>query len=394
MAFPFYAMGDDVDPKESIITWDGEFNYEIMQLIKDTIRGGDVQLGINDSATDKKWLHRVTGEAGLKVQASEKLFFKAGFRVGAGTIGSGLSECKVVYSHEKFSFTGGLFNFKYNQDSKNLGEYLILSGCYPGYIFSGRDWAAHTGLMIETDIVPGLKQNLLVLSEMEQVPFYDLSIVYLASYNLMDFLNVGAGIMAYHLVPVSRVLTNIDSAAIQVGFDEDGNPINQSIDYSHRGLKLSAKLSLDIKAIFGSPDFFGKEDLKLYGEWAWLGVKNYPVFYDTASQRMPVMFGVNLPAFGLLDYCAVEAEFYSSPHDNTPPYKPDQVYPHDVGLGSKDDWKWSVSLKRSLTDNLALHFRAARDHLRLQDASGAVERYERIVEKQHWYWSSELILSF
>jgi hypothetical protein len=244
---------------------------------------------------------------------------------------------------------------------------------------------------------------------MEQLPYYDFSLTYLASYPIGKILDIGVGVMADRIIAVRTEFTNRDSMDIEVrqdttdsiiDYDFVGNPIYEvkpvieKIDYSHRGTKLSFRAALDIKAIFGSPELFGKEDLKIYGEWAWLGVKNYRVYYEKPLERMPIMFGLNIPAFNLLDYFSVEAEWYSSLNDNTPPYEPNDVYPHEIPTGSKDDWKWSVSLKRSLTDNLAIYARASRDHLRLQDASGAVERFERIIEKEHWYWSSKIILSF
>ncbi len=61
-----------------------------------------------------------------------------------------------------------------------------------------------------------------------------------------------------------------------------------------------ARASFDIKGIFPM-DFLGEEDLKIYGELAILGLKDYPGHYNDFSKRIPMMLGFNLPFFGLLN---------------------------------------------------------------------------------------------
>jgi hypothetical protein len=383
------SLKSDTITATRAVNWFGEFNYQVLQVVNAGGRHLDsVDVFGDRRRLDRQWFHRLTGEAGVKIQPREDLFFKIGFRLG--TASSGLSECKVVYNRSKLSVTGGLFQYKYNQDVKNLGEYLIMSGCYPGYVFSGREWATNTGLLFSTELIKGFKQDLLITSAMEQIPYYDFSISYIASYGIGQSLDVGAGVMLYNLIPVRPEFTELD--------------IDQNLsEYSHRGVKLMGRFSFDVKKLFGEPDVMGNEDLKLYAEGAVLGVKNYIddkdsvgviQYYDTLSQRIPVMLGFNIPAFGLLDYLSLELEYYGSPYDNKPIDDIYDVLPPPDHIGHSDDIKWSVSLKRSINNKLSFYARAASDHLRLEDASGGVEKWERLSDISNWYWSSKIILSF
>src|SRR5690606_20281866 len=90
--------------------------------------------------------------------------------------------------------------------------------------------------------------------------------------------------------------------------------------YSFAGVKVVARASFDPKAYAPMP-MLGPEDLKVFGEVALLGVENRPFYYEKRTERMPVMFGLNLPtrAFGytLLDAFSFQMEYYNSPFPNT-----------------------------------------------------------------------------
>ena len=117
----------------------------------------------------------------------------------------------------------------------------------------------------------------------------------------------------------------------------------------------------DVKGFFGSgKKIFGSEDLKIYGEMALIGVKNYPGWYERPEERMPIMAGFNFPTFKILDVLSIEVEYYGTPYANNQEYiwkacypvpfinLPARAYPdlnrdwHDSLRITDDDLRWSI----------------------------------------------------
>jgi hypothetical protein len=197
----------------------------------------------------------------------------------------------------------GYFPYKYNPDVRNLGEYLFRSFCYPAALLNtfDRPYADLLGLRIGNAIPlsdGSFHHDLLFTSETKHYPLKDFSLSYVTDYSISGIFSVGAGGSLYRLLPV---FLN-DSGTVKT-------PVNQYVDtttgdtgyYTFSGIKLMARVSFDVKGIIPM-DFLGKEDLKLYGELAILGLKNYPGFYDNLSERMPVMLGFNWFSNPLLSY--------------------------------------------------------------------------------------------
>jgi hypothetical protein len=117
-------------------------------------------------------------------------------------------------------------------------------------------------------------------------------------------------------------------------------------------------------------------------------VKDYPYFYDTATQRMPVMAGFHVPAFKLLDYCAVEGEWYGSIWKNDI-YNNGVPYPSIQGTppGHVDDIKWAVVAAKTIPGCLTLTARAGRDHSGDLSYQGVTGLVELTVRPGEWYWS-------
>lgn len=178
--------------------------------------------------------------------------------------------------------------------------------------------------------------------------------------------------------------------------------------FTAASILLMAKFSLDVKTVLDA-GIFGPEDLKLYGEVDLLGLVNYPVFYKNRADRMPIMLGFNLPGFRFLDLIAVQVEYMKSPWMNNSaqkgrsnfniPYVPlpeDETMSVDEYYDSRtrDDFKWSVLVKKNLLGNLTLSAQAASDHLR---ATSSVYYYgpqydhnEVTAFDDHWYWMAQL----
>jgi hypothetical protein len=194
---------------------------------------------------------------------------------------------------------------------------------------------------------------------------------------------------------------------------DGGNPkfVFDSLNfYTFQGVKLMARASIDPKALMPM-DILGPEDLKIFAEWAWLGVKNYPFYYEKPAERMPIMFGINLPAFRLLDVISVQAEYFPSPFLNTleTAYRyssPTVTFLDSAGISredpnlfdpnqsmsKKDDWKWSVFARKTLFHGLNLYTQVARDHLRLPTFTAENSWAPVTQQPSEWYFLVRLEL--
>ncbi len=181
--------------------------------------------------------------------------------------------------------------------------------------------------------------------------------------------------------------------------------------FTPAGPIFMARATLDLKKVMNS-DRMSKKDMMLYCEWALLGWKNYPIFYEKRTDRMPFMFGVNLPTFGLLDLLAVQGEHFSSPFQNNSyslggkdfatPWFPngtvkefsDKQY---NDLSTKDDWAWSVLMQKTFYKSFTVSGQVARDHLRTVGTDwfygSRLEPTEDLHKISDWYWAFQLAWS-
>jgi hypothetical protein len=344
-----------------------------------------------------------------------------------------LHEAKAVYAFGQpqaptVEVEVGYFLYDYNKDQHNLGEYLFRSKIYPINLFTDFELPMDRLLGIRLGNTPfkGFHHDLLLTSEYKYYPKSDFSVSYVAAYNLGGVLEIGAGVDFHHLIPVRPSLetpqsvTNKDQNTyvqipVQSFTDANGvqKTLNQPVEgflqevqsqndsltyqpvgatslrlleglkrtethYSYQGIKLMGRASFDPKPLMGSPAIMGKDDLKIYGEVAVLGLKNYPGLYNDIKERMPVMVGVNVPCFNFLDVLGVEFEYmaYPWPNDWKNSLRPGVPQPGNESFsysswskkeGHKDDWKWSVYLRKQLARGLFVSAQAACDHLRLPD---------------------------
>jgi hypothetical protein len=211
-----------------------------------------------------------------------------------------------------------------------------------------------------------------------------------------------------------------------------------TVFYTHQGIKLMGMFSLDLKNMFGV-ESMGANDLKLYGEAAVLGVKNYGSVYDNIKERIPWTLGFNVPTWGLLDFFSVEVEWYGARYRNdlgklgnynslgsglNPSVPSDlasipspipvsylnneRINPEDGKYASgsdslsvkgtaldvenltQDNWKWSVYLEKDILNHVRFIGQAANDHFRprptaaqLKEVGGNAEAFSSLKD---WYW--------
>jgi hypothetical protein len=121
----------------------------------------------------------------------------------------------------------GMFNYKYNPDAANLGEYLFRSGTYPVYVTSGGFWFMNnTSVQLQglrTGYANGpLSADVFMLTETSMPALYDISLAAVTSYKVADgLLDLGAGINFKHLIPMKPSRTSPQIAA-NAYFTKDG----------------------------------------------------------------------------------------------------------------------------------------------------------------------------
>jgi hypothetical protein len=170
--------------------------------------------------------------------------------------------------------------------------------------------------------------------------------------------------------------------------------------YTFSGQIVTARVALN--PLGGMETSLGKDPFKVYAEAAVLGVKNYDGFYEKMNERIPIMFGVNLPTFKALDFLAFEAEFFPN---KLPPswqyrYRANVPQPgseiegfnlpwFEADRQKKDDWKWGLSARKTFK-GFALAAQGGTDHMH---SSTQEESFHDLMSRpSHWYFMSRLIL--
>lgn len=177
--------------------------------------------------------------------------------------------------------------------------------------------------------------------------------------------------------------------------------------YSPAGTVIMARASLDLGRLLGLET--GREAFKVFAEAALLGLENQPVFYEDRMRRAPVMAGVHVPTFGILDQLTVQVEYFDSPWANSTrslgeqnaavPWYPEGASPlfsrdayNDVT--DRDNLAWSVLLRREVLPRVHLSAQFARDHLRTVGTNwyygGRLEPNEILYRNSSWYWMMQL----
>jgi hypothetical protein len=469
---------------------DDDTNVRVKPMSLGTlVDGGHVVKGSgNDGSLDGTIIQRTSVWVSQEIAIGERLDVRAGIGgifwytspnppTGAGEagrfsqlpkFGPGITRADMEYrfgdpADPVATFQAGFFPYKYNPDAKNLGEYLIRSGAYPGYLNTG-GWNLISGgavmiqgLRLNVSLWDGRFQSDFLLPMQQDLPPVngDFSPTYVASLRPARGIEVGAGASCFHFIYVkpSWTSTRLKPRPADPGYEtifgngngivrENPDFIEPSVDtngvvqnpvtgffgnnprylldttefYTFQGWKLMARASFDPKAYIPMP-MLGPEDLKVFGEVALLGVKDYPFYYENKLERMPVMFGIHLPTrvmgHTILTDLSFQVEYYGSRFPNTTRtldgnrislpifavYDSDGIlrddpnfYDPDHENVTGDNWKWSLYASREFTKGLRLTTQIANDHMRLPNEWGTSSLAPATTLPGEWYYLVRLEL--
>lgn len=326
-----------------------------------------------------------------------------------------------AYKNGNHSLFGefGYFPVKYNPEVRNLGEYLFRSGTYPGYLNSGFELSdkekllgLHGRYKYDINEKSDFRTDMWFTNECRDFPIHDFTLSAILTLNLSRFFEIGAGLSYAHMITFDKASvepatdTNRMKSAVAREWAQIYDTLNDdTINATFRGMKGMVRFSLDPKA-FSGETILGKEDLKIYGEFAWIGMKNYPIYYDKPLERMPVMFGLNIPTFKILDVLSCELEYYKSPYVNTAenvwikrsplPYT-NGLSPDSILIKHDDDFKWSIYAAKTFK-RIKISGQIASDHiLKAGYVPGPPTQgvYREICPRsKDWYWMLRVMYSF
>lgn len=324
----------------------------------------------------------------------------------------------------------GFFPYKYNPDAQNLGEYLYRSGTYPGVIrttdgLNLMNYALYEayGVHFRVNQLEGrIAHDFNVFSQPTSIPIGDLTPAYELSVKtpLVEF---GAGAAYNRLITYNSKATRpkdvengyfeVDTGgaagpefmgpyalapddppgsatSIQGRIKRGDSSVTVLHYYTQKGVKLMARVALDLGGLLLPEHLRNPGDLRFFAEVALLGMENQPFYYEDQTERMPVMFGVNLPTCRLLDLLSVQAEYYSSPFRNSYEFdyfaRPVWTISQSFSPYHRDDWKWSVNARKKVNRLLTLQVQVANDYLRLPEFTLNTSSTPLTIMPENWYY--------
>jgi hypothetical protein len=364
-----------------------------------------ISVSLNQSATINERLTIKVGVGGLFFYALPEDRNQASSRTTQ--FGPGVVQAQGIYSlgnpEVPWTFQFGFFPYKYNDDAKNLGEYLMRSGTYPGYLVTG-GWNIvnnarylASGLRVNKVFGNGLSADLNLFMERDVEPIYDLSPSLVLKYRPAPLFEMGLGTVFSHLLAAHPIKDTPKRDETKFKGDSLAPDDTMGVSYfTFGGVKLDAIMAINFGALF-SEGIIRQHELKLYGEAALLGVKNYPYYYSDKLARLPMMVGFNFPTFGFLDMLAAEVEYrkWEFPNDLSQAYEAalpiwripgDDAATYDKSTAKKYNYKWSVYAKRKITEGVSIYAQAASDHMRSIRPDFTPERTPITRTPSQWYY--------
>ncbi|HEX2958196.1 MAG TPA: hypothetical protein VHO70_15285 [Chitinispirillaceae bacterium] len=299
----------------------------------------------------------------------------------------------------------GMLPYTINPEVKTLGNYLFRSTVHPVSVQNKVDypWADLLGGVGEVGFFEDkLKLELILASEFNYVPFFDFTPAFGLYFKPNEIIDFGGAIAFHHAIQANCAL------------------MADSIGKKWQGTKMDFRAIFDPKPIFGGMNFLGKDQLKIYAELAFLGLKD-SLEVDTSNisqvnsqdstipdivfpansilHRMPLMVGLSFPTWKILDILALELEWFYSPYmndwfgkfDNTKaearqPTKKDQW----DNYINKDNFKWSLYMKKAFGKFEARGIFGS-DHTIYFQNNVSTGNFEQTMKRpKDWHWNIQL----
>lgn len=306
----------------------------------------------------------------------------------------------------------GYFPFKYNPDVRNLGEYLFRANAYPLLVYSDFDYpqadllGAHVKFAYQMPDLLRLQNDLLVHSEIYSIPVQDWSLSDVFSASLFDAVTIGGGISFCNLFSVYQ------GTYPSQWYDQNLNPDpknpslimlknaagTDSAVFDWKSTNVMARCSFDPKK-FIHTDLLGKNDLILYGEADFMGLKNYPLYFTDLRDRTFYSVGFNVPGFKIFDVINGEIEYCRDTNSFSNEFlfqtTPD-ISPRPLVNGAslikikRNQLRLSVYIKKTILDgHVGFIAQCARDHKKLNFyyfKRDYMSFIETLPSTQDWWW--------
>ena len=281
------------------------------------------------------------------IQDLDQAYLRDGFFGQTYWNGFYIREFQGIYSFLKsqtmaLELALGYMPYKYNPEVRDMGEFLFRSGTYPLFLINefNRPFARLTGLRLGFTYTGGAVEahfDALAQLEREIRPFNDVSLGAVAGVNLLKMVEIGGGVDFAHCIPLdSRLTTKENTDPTTFPFMDEDRYLTYNSDstvvdtgyYTFSGTKLMARATIDLTELCGGVvSLFSDNDRasivnemrkvtgesggKIYGEYAVIGLKNYPVSanpsynplgYKKVAERSPYVVGFNAPTHPFMTY--------------------------------------------------------------------------------------------
>lgn len=312
----------------------------------------------------------------------------------------------------------GVFPFKYNENAKNLGEYMFRTYTYPTVIYTGgltrvNSAGVQLGGFDANTKIGGLNNDLLLTVKTDQTPSASLSLTDIASYTLGGIFTLGGGFMFDNFYDPSKIASGKYDGqgsslyyTLKDGSKQLAHPLKSSdapydtsthlaVDsayLSFQGEKVMLRASLDLGKIIASP-MLSEKDLRLYFEGILMGLQNRPFYYEKMQDRIAYTVGFNFPTFRILDVLSAEWEYCSNPYPNDATNASVALSPTPFVTGqvfNGDNVKWTLYAQKSIYQGFTLSGQIANDHMRLVDYFGHTNDRDVMPLRKNWYWSVQM----
>jgi hypothetical protein len=358
-------------------------------------------------------------------------------------MGGFLYEANIDFHIGTYALKIGKFHYRYSDYNHNMGLYLLRGPVYPGFLYSGFnqiEGITKTGILSSWGPSEAFRWDILGSFETDFKPYMDLNLSTFLTFKAGP-VELGTGIEAQRLVEFNPCTTS----------PKDGNDLNECLGgdpgssfvgagndlykgayfvidtngvgaggradtttYSLAGYKAMVRAAFDFKSIIG--EYQGsKNDFVVYLEAALLGVENYPHLYENRLERVPVLFGINFPTFGLMEALSLELEYYNAPYQNDPyklvgsydvfqfaegnsinyamsPIPPSNKAGYEHLAKAQEDFdpkqdnlKWSVYAAKTIHEKITFKAQIASDHWRVPNNNFV--QYEAAAKPGQFYGS-------